>query len=233
MRCTVLSPSPSVARPIELGARPRTLLLVVSADEIEAAMLGPTGADLGAHLRLVRSDSVAELWPQLEPLGEFDRITVALSVGVDNGWDVVAWMRELERQSLRPVRRADDAARWRHVIRGDGVELVLGLGVELESALFLDGTHVPGLALGRHRFRKGRTYQEYLAPRVLERKGARVWNRRLTRAVTEILLVWNPAILYVACPESTPIDLDHLAPKVVVVPRRPDLEAAVALWHAT
>ena len=233
MHWTVTLPLPTTDRPIELGARPRTLWLARGADALDAAMLGPTGAELGAQLRLDPVDAVAELWPQLEPLGEFDRISVTFSGGRDHGPEVVAWLLDLERQSLRPVRRVDAAVRWRQVIRGAGVELVLGLGDPLESALFCDGAHVPGLAIGRHRFRKGRTYQEYLAPRVLERKGARAWNRRLARAVSEILLVWNPESLYVASPDTTAIELDQLGPGVVVVPRRPERELAAALWTAT
>ncbi|MDB4961896.1 MAG: chromosome partitioning protein ParA [Myxococcales bacterium] len=202
-------------------------------------MLGPTSAELGPRVRVPRTaeldvgGEVAALWSHLESLGEFDRITVTLPSSAASGSLAATMVRELERQGLRPVRGIAAAELcWSHVIRRVGVELVLAPGVELESSLFLDGAHVPGLALGRHRFRKGRTYSEYVAQRVLDRKGPRGWNRRLARVVTEVLGVWNPSTLYLACADVSVVDLDPVRfPNVVVVPQPPDLHGAVALWQ--
>ena len=220
-----------------LAARPRTLVIMIATTELEATMLGPTGVELGTRVRLPRvpdATLVAELqalWPRLELLGEFDRITVSTTPGSVGAWEPGALAAELARQSLRPARVIAAAElRWRQVIRGVGVELVLALGAELESALFLDGTLVPGLALGRHPFRKGRTYREYLGPRVLERKGARTWNRRLGRVVAEVLAVWHPSTLHLAGPGAAVVELE-LPPEVVVVQAPESLEAAVALWR--
>ena len=77
---------------------------------------------------------------------------------------------------------------------------MLGPAANLDSSLFFAGTFVPGLVLANHRFRKKRTYGEYLAPRVLDRKGVDEWNRRIDRVVAEVLAVWNPTTLYLAGP---------------------------------
>lgn len=219
-----------------LASRPRTLVILISAAEIEATMLGPTGTELGERMRSPRAadatlaHELPALWSSLERLGEFDRITVGTAAGATDDWDGAALARELERQSLRPVRVVTAAElRWRPLLRHVGVELVLALGADLESALFFDGTHVPGLALGRHRFRKGRTYREYLAPRVLDRKGVHAWNRRLARVVREVLAVWSPSTLHLVGPHAALVDRE-LPPAVVVVRQPESLAAAVALW---
>ncbi|MDQ3363929.1 MAG: hypothetical protein M3680_00655 [Myxococcota bacterium] len=220
---------------ITIAARPRTLVLTVTAAEIEAVVLDPAGVTVGGRVRVPRAaDAVPDLQalgPQLDPLGEFDRITVSTGPGLGAAWDATALTRELERQSLRPVRVVPTAElRYRGVIRREGVELVLALGAALESWLFVDGTHVPGLALGAHPFRKGKTYAEYLAPRVVERKGRRAWNRRLERVLATVLEVWHPATLYLAGAGAALVD-GELPATVVVVRELPGLDAAIAVWH--
>lgn len=197
-------------------------------------MLGPTGLLLVPPARVARDgdpqQSFASMWPELEAFGEFDRISVLTRPGLGDGWIPSGITSELERQSLRPVRLSTIAElRWSHVIKGVGVELVIAPGEELDSSLFLDGMYVPGLAIGRHVFRKRRSYQEYLAPRVLERKGVRAWNKRLARAAAEILAVWNPATLYIAVPTGVTVELD-LGPNVAIVAAPTGIEGALALW---
>jgi hypothetical protein len=213
---------------MQTSARPRTLVLVFTPEATETALLGPTGIELGPR-HVVERDvdrpaRIDDLWPMIEQLGEFDRITAV-------GRDDAAVAADLSRQSQRPTRPMSLAElRWGHVLSRRGVELALSLDAQLSSDLFHDGTHVPGLALGRQRFRKGKTYREYLAPRVLEKKGARTWARRLGRAVDEILAVWNPSTLYLAVPADAP--LPRLPASVVTVPLHLGLEPAVQLWSS-
>ncbi|MBA3821297.1 MAG: hypothetical protein H0X17_20610, partial [Deltaproteobacteria bacterium] len=77
----------------------------------------------------------------------------------------------------------------------------------------------------------GKTYGEYLALRVVERKGRRAWNRRLERVIATVLEVWHPATLYLAGAGAALVDLELPAP-VVVVRELPSLDAAVAVWQS-
>ena len=218
---------------VVIASRPRTLVLVIAHDAIEGVILTPAGAQLGWPTRVPRTDdpasSFAALWGKLEVLGEFDRVVVLAKPNLGDGWELDALTRELERQCGRRVRAsALDELRWSQLIRRSGVELVLALGDELESALFFDGALVPGLALGRHRFRKGRTYTEYLAPHVREKKGDKAWLRRLERVIAEVMAVWNPTLLYLAVPPNVVVELAH--PRVVIASLPPVLERALTLW---
>jgi hypothetical protein len=213
---------------MQTSARPRTLVLVFTPEATETALLGPTGLEIGPR-HVVERDAdrparVDDLWPTIEQLGEFDRITAV-------GRDDAAVAADISRQSQRPTRPMSLAdLRWGHVLSRRGVELALSLDAQLSSDLFHDGTHVPGLELGRQRFRKGKTFREYLAPRVLAKKGPRTWTRRLGRAVDEILAVWSPSTLYLAVPTDAP--LPRLPGNVVTVPLRLELEPAVQLWSS-
>ncbi len=225
----------SEATTIAVAARPRTLVLMVSAEAIEAVVLSPSGAALGPPVLVERDPeprhSFEAMWPRLEAAGEFDRISVLTRPGIGPAWTPALITGELERQSLRPVRLTTvGELAWSRVIRGVGVELVIALGAELDSSLFHDGVPVPGLVIGRHVFRKQRSYQEYLAPRVLERKGLRAWNKRIARAAAEILAVWNPTMLYIAVPTDVTLELD-LGTTLTIVPLPTGLESALALWN--
>ena len=207
-------------------------MLVISAGDIEAVILGPTGEQLGSAKRVPRAadprTSFAAMWSELEALGEFDRVTVTTKSNLGDGWELDVLTYELERQCGRRVRAAAlDDLLWSSLIRRSGVELVLAVGDELESALFFNGVRVPGLALGRHRFRKGRTYAEYLSPRVREKKGVKAWNRRVERVVDEVLAVWNPTLLYIAA--SVPVVLEP-RPAVVITQAPSGFERALSLW---
>ncbi len=217
------------------SSRPRTLVLLISVPEIEAVVLGPTCSPLGDRLVLPRSVDTAmpatleALWPALEPLGEFDRVTVGSGRDLGDDWMASALSRELERQCMRPVRVMGRAELcFASIIRRSGVELVLSFRTQrLDSSMFFDGVCVPGLELGRLQFRKRRTYSEYVASHVLERKGVKAWNKRVSRVVKEVLAGWNPAALYLVGPNAAHITCD-LPSNVTVVRDGPDLAGALA-----
>ncbi len=218
-----------------ISSRPRTLVLLISVPEIEAVLLDPTGAPLGDRLLLPRtadtpmSLTLDALWPALEPFGEFDRVTVGAGRDLGEEWAAPALSSELGRQCLRPVRVMDRAELcFAPFIAGKGVELVLSFGAQrLDSSMFFDGVCVPGLALGLHCFRKGRTYSEYVESRVIERKGVKAWNKRVRRVADEVLAVWNPSALYLTGANAGQISCE-LAPNVTVVSESPGLAGALA-----
>ncbi len=208
--------------PMLTSARPRTLVLVVSDVVIEVAMLGPRGTELGPRQVVPITTETASLWQAINVLGEFDRITV---VGADSSGigAVVA------RQSQRPVRQMSyGRLQWSRVIAGRGVELALVLEPRLASTIYHDGLEVPGLQLGSQLARKGKRYREYLAPRVVERKGIEAWTKRVTRAIDELVAVFSPTTLYVATDLPMP---EALPAQVVVVPLRSPLEDALLIWE--
>lgn len=213
---------------METSARPRTLVLSIRSVHTDAVMVGPKHQLLGSPVRITTpgdARGLDVLWPQLEPIGDFDRTSVIL----DRAWPQQSVIEELQRQTGRLVRCASPAQLQARLLQGTGVELVLSLDPAFDALLSVDGVIVPGFALGRHPFRKGRSYAEYLAPRALARKGARAWQRRLARVVRTLVDVYHPAALHIRVPVDVELDEDALAP-AHIVQSSDDLHAALALW---
>ena len=83
----------------------------------------------------------------------------------------------------KPVRLINDAAMQAIGSYEGGRMLFLGLGTGLGAALILDGIVEP-MEIGHMPYKHGRTYEDYVGARGLERLGARKW-RKLVAAVVE------------------------------------------------
>jgi len=79
----------------------------------------------------------------------------------------------------RPVRMINDAAMQALGSYRGGRMLFLGLGTGLGSALIVDGTLEP-MELAHLPYKKGRTYEDYVGLRGLERLGKKKWRRAVT-----------------------------------------------------
>ena len=76
----------------------------------------------------------------------------------------------------RPVRMVNDAAMQALGSYRGGRMLFLGLGTGLGSAFIVDGTLEP-MELAHLPYKKGRTYEDYVGLRGLERLGKKKWRR--------------------------------------------------------
>jgi polyphosphate glucokinase len=96
------------------------------------------------------------------------------------------WMRfDYAKAFGKPVRVVNDAAMQALGSYQGGRMLYLGLGTGLGSAFVGDGALEP-LELAHLPYRKGRTYEDYLGLRGLERMGRKKWQRHVEKVV-EIL----------------------------------------------
>lgn len=80
----------------------------------------------------------------------------------------------------RPVRLVNDAAMQALGSYEGGKMLFLGLGTGLGSALVVDGVLVP-LELAHLPYRKGKSYEDAVGERALERRGKRKWRSSVAR----------------------------------------------------
>ena len=84
-----------------------------------------------------------------------------------------------------PVKMINDAAMQALGSYEGGRMLFLGLGTGLGSALITDGVLVP-MELAHLRYRKGRTYEDYVGLRGLKRYGKKKWRRYVMDIVTAL-----------------------------------------------
>lgn len=79
-----------------------------------------------------------------------------------------------------PVRIINDAAMQALGSYKGGCMLFLGLGTGLGSAMIVDGILEP-MELAHLTYKKGKTYEDYLGSRGLERSGKKKWRQRVVK----------------------------------------------------
>jgi polyphosphate glucokinase len=130
----------------------------------------------------------------------------------------------------KPTRVLNDAGVQGHgVITGKGTELCVTLGTGLGFALFVDGRYVPNIEMSHHPFKDGRTYEEYVGARALEKVGKKKWNKRVERVLEQLLPVFNPRVVYIGGGNAKKLKGD-LPANVKVVENTAGLLGGVRLW---
>jgi predicted NBD/HSP70 family sugar kinase len=84
-----------------------------------------------------------------------------------------------------PIQVINDAAMQALGSYEGGRMLFLGLGTGLGSVLITDGVLVP-MELAHLRYRKGRSYEDYVGLRGFRRYGKKMWRRHVTDVVTAL-----------------------------------------------
>lgn len=175
-------------------------------------------------------------------LPAFDRVSVGFPGVVKNGITLAAhnlspkWAEFLLQETLqelwkKPVRVANDASVQGYgATFGKGVELCLTLGTGLGSSLFTEGRLCPGLELAHHPWRKGKTYEDFLGLRGLEKYGKKKWNMLVQEAIAQTSQLFNWDYLHLGGGNARLIKFE-LARNVRIVPNEEGLLGGVALWR--
>ncbi|HEY0759799.1 MAG TPA: ROK family protein [Acidisarcina sp.] len=227
---------------------PRTLAIDIGGSGMKMMILDRTGRPLSERLRVptpmpaTAKRMLAELETMGSQMPEFDRVSVGFPGVIKSGKTMTAanlhqsWVdfplqETLSKMWDRPVRVCNDAAVQGYgAIEGNGVELVLTLGTGMGSALYTEGHLSPGLELGHHPWRKGRTYEDYLGRKGLEKHGAKRWNELLLLAIEQTLRTFNWDSLYIGGGNARQITA-KLPPKTRVISNEEGLLGGVALWR--
>ena len=186
---------------------------------------------------------LAELERMRGQMPAFDRVSVGFPGVIKQGHTLTAanlhpdWLGynfqgELETRWEKPVRVANDAAVQGYgAIHGVGVELVLTLGTGMGSALFTWGRLCPGLELGHHPLRKGKSYEEYLGRAGYKQYGQKKWNKILCKAIAQTQHTFNWDHLYIGGGNAKLVTFD-LPKDVSLVSNQDGLLGGVKLWDA-
>ena len=121
---------------------------------------------------------------------EFDCISLGYPGPIINGHPLrephnlgVGWMRfDFGKAFGCPVKVINDAAMQALGSYEGGRMLFLGLGTGLGSAMIVDGVLEP-MELAHLLYKKGKTYEDYLGIRGLERMGKKKWRRYVAEIV--------------------------------------------------
>ena len=209
---------PAVARQRSnrAGGPQRFLTIDIGGSGLKAAVVDRDGQMLTERARtrtpsdLTPQSLVAKLAKLVEPLGEYDRVSVGFPGVVRNGRIITAPNLGTDRfkgydlaRALRAalqcqVRVANDAVvQGLAAIRGEGIELVITLGTGFGTAVFDRGRPLPTLELAHHPFRNGDTYEGQLGKAALNKVGKKRWNRRLAKAIRTMRRLFHFDRLYI------------------------------------
>jgi polyphosphate glucokinase len=197
----------------------------------------PTPTDPAPEAVLKALDELRRRFP------EFDRVSVGFpgivkhsstygAVNLHPEWaGGYPLQAEMEKRWKKPVRVGNDAdVAGYGAIKGEGVELVITLGTGMGGALFTNGHLVPGLELGHHPWRKGKTYEELLGRRGLDEIGKKAWNKLLKEALAQIEFLFNYEHLYLGGGNTKKINFE-LPANVTIVSNESGLLGGVVLWR--
>jgi len=234
---------------IAKSAGPRTLAIDIGGTGLKALILSPKGDALTDRARVEtphpsEPEAVLEALDRIvKPLGAFDRISCGFPGVVDDGvvrtapnlgteaWRDFPLALALSERYRRPARALNDAGVQGHgVIEGKGTELVLTLGTGMGCALFVRGRYVPNVELAHHPFKKGRTYEEWVGARALDKVGKKKWNKRVADVLAQVQPFFNPHVIYIGGGNAK-----HLAIDLPANVRRTEniagLLGGIALWE--
>lgn len=140
-----------------------------------------------------------------------------------DGWVAM----DYERAFGRPVRIVNDAALQAIGAHEGGRMLFLGLGTGLGSTLVSD-TDFDALEIAHLPYRKGKTYEDYVGARGLERLGKKKWTRHVLRVVS--LLREALQADYVVLGGGQTKRLREVPPDVKLAPGNAAMLGGVRLW---
>jgi polyphosphate glucokinase len=230
-----------------LPSQPLTLAIDVGGSGLKMMVLDWDAKPISERVRSETPlkptpERVLDVFDQLRAqLPNFDRVSLGFPGVVKNGHIMTAvnlsdeWISydvktALETRWNKPVRVANDAAVQGYgAIRGEGVEMVLTLGTGLGSALFTNGHLCPGLELGHHPFRKGKTYEDYLGRKGFKEIGLKKWNKLLNKAIEQTAHTFNWDHLYIGGGNAKLVNFS-LPESVSLVSNQDGLLGGIKLW---
>jgi polyphosphate glucokinase len=162
-----------------------TNLKLLATGQKEARKI-PSGPTMSASQMVDTVLEAAREW-------EYDRITIGYPGPVMEGKPVLepanlapGWVNyDYAGHFGKPVRIINDAAMQALGSYHGGRMLFLGLGTGLGSALILDGVLAP-LELAHLPYKKGRTFEDYVGTRGLERLGKKKWQAAVEDVVARL-----------------------------------------------
>ncbi len=176
------------------AANPQKVLVIdVGGTHVKLLMTGqkkPTMIDSGPDMT---ASKVARLVKQATRGWKYDRVSMGYPGPVINGHPLRephnlggGWMGFDFRKAFGcPVKIINDASMQALGSYKGGRMLFLGLGTGLGSAMIVDGVLEP-MELAHLSYKHGKTYEDYLGIRGLEKSGKKKWRRQVFKIVEKL-----------------------------------------------
>jgi polyphosphate glucokinase len=229
-------------------ASPKFLSIDIGGSHIKATILNDKGALLMDYEKLptptpANPENVVNAIKKLsKSFPGYDNISVGFPGYVKHGviktapnlgndfWKDFDLAKKLGTELGKPARVVNDAdMQGLGVVNGKGLEMVLTLGTGFGTALLVDGQLMPHLELAHHPFAKGKTYDEYVGERALEKEGLQKWNRRMKKVLKVLKTVVNYDYLYIGGGNSDKLNF-KLDKNIKIVSNQDGIKGGSRLW---
>ncbi|MGZ3765262.1 MAG: ROK family protein [Mucilaginibacter sp.] len=230
------------------SASPRFLSIDIGGSNIKATILNDKGALQMEYDKIptptpANPENVVNTIKKLvKSFPAYDMVSVGFPGYVKNGviktapnlgsdfWKDFDLSKKLEVELGKPARVVNDAdMQGLGVVSGKGLEMVITLGTGFGTALLVDGQLMPHLELAHHPFAKGKTYDDYVGERALEKEGIQKWNRRMKKVLKVLKTVINYDVLYIGGGNSDKLNF-KLDKNIKLVTNQDGIKGGSRLW---
>src|SRR5271165_6188211 len=195
-KITTASPQTKSPRPPK---SPKVLVVDVGGTNIKMRATGQKEVTKIPSGPTMTASKAVDIVKQASRGWDFDRITLGYPGPIINGRPLRephnlggGWVGfDFEKAFGVPVRIINDAAMQALGSYKGGRMLFLGLGTGLGSAMIVDGIVEP-MELAHLPYKNGKTYEDYLGLRGLERMGKKKWRHHVARVVSELTAAMEP-----------------------------------------
>jgi polyphosphate glucokinase len=232
----------------EQSASPRFLSIDIGGSHIKATILNDKGAlqmeydKIQTPIPANPENVVNAIKKLVKSFANYDMVSVGFPGYVRAGvvktapnlgsepWKDFDLSKRLEVELGKPTRVVNDAdMQGLGVVSGKGLEMVITLGTGFGTALLVNGQLMPHLELAHHPFAKGKTYDDYVGERALEKEGLQKWNRRMKRVLKVLKTVINYDKLYIGGGNSDKLNF-KLDKNIKLVTNQDGIKGGSRLW---
>ena len=230
------------------SSSPKFLSIDIGGSHIKATILNDKGAlqmdydKIPTPIPATPENVINAIKKLVKSFPGYDMISVGFPGYVRNGviktapnlgsdyWKDFDLSKKLETELGKPTRVVNDAdMQGLGIVSGKGLEMVITLGTGFGTALLVDGQLMPHLELAHHPFAKGKTYDEYVGERGLEKEGLQKWNRRMKKVLKTLKTVINYDYLYVGGGNSDKLNF-KLDKNIKLVSNQDGIKGGSRLW---
>ncbi|MDB5144328.1 MAG: hypothetical protein JWQ66_3041 [Mucilaginibacter sp.] len=227
---------------------PKFLSIDIGGSHIKATILNDKGAlqmdydKIPTPLPANPENVVNAIKKLVKSFASYDMVSVGFPGYVKNGviktapnlgsdfWKDFDLSKKLENELGKPTRVVNDAdMQGLGIVNGKGLEMVITLGTGFGTALLVDGQLMPHLELAHHPFAKGKTYDDYVGERALEKEGFQKWNRRMKKVLNVLKTVVNYDTLYIGGGNSDKLNF-KLDKNIKIVTNQDGIKGGSRLW---
>lgn len=229
-------------------ASPKFLSIDIGGSHIKATILNDKGALLMDYDKIATpvpanpENVVNAIKKLVKSFMSYDMVSVGFPGYVKNGviktapnlgsdfWKDFDLSKKLDKELGKPTRVVNDAdMQGLGIVSGHGLEMVITLGTGFGTALLVDGQLMPHLELAHHPFAKGKTYDDYVGDRALEKEGFQKWNKRMQKVIKTLKTVINYDTLYIGGGNSDKLNF-KLDKNIKIVTNQDGIKGGSRLW---